>query len=545
MKEKNKFLTAILAVMLFIPATAWSGLPELTEICGSGFLENFPGGKIVHVKGEPYEMGFQYGYMLGHDLNELIPLMKEKVCEEYDISPTAFEMMKGLIVKCYEPFFPGNILEELEGIYAGADLRVSDPLTFDPDDLIMVNAVIDAMATFDLETFACCGFAAWGPLTEGGKVFSTRNIDLFTGLGLEDYTLVSIIKEKGKIPVANIGYAGFIGCVSGMSGLGMSFAQIWGYSEDKKYGTPWPLTTRKILQNCITADDAVAVFSEAERTYGSNFVFSDAIIPSGVSIETTGSLMAHFYDNDPAEQEAQYNGECYAVRIPNAVFRASVALDPEIRSHQTSDNGPDGDPRESSAYKKRYKGQADEILYYRDNGIPIGADEAINISRKAAMRGSSMQCVAYAGSDLEFWVANSYVDEFGEVYDAWEQPYNHVDFKKYLGTADIELNQSSYTAGDRFKLNLRTTNLGPAANLDLYFAGSIDNHYFFYPEFTETPVPLRVTLEQYEYDRSRIELAFDIDAGMPSGSYGWLAVLVDTQDGRIVDIHQKSFRIND
>ena len=45
----------------------------------------------------------------------------------------------------------------------------------------------------------------------------TRNVDLFTGSGLENHTVLTIEKRLGKIPFANCGWAGMLGAISGLT----------------------------------------------------------------------------------------------------------------------------------------------------------------------------------------------------------------------------------------------------------------------------------------------------------------------------------------
>lgn len=516
--------------------------PTIVGIYDDAFLADYAGGKLIQLKGEPYEMGVQYGYLLVPELNSLFLMLEDRVCELFELDPVIFDLLKQVVVAAYRPYFPADVIEELTGICDGATLRFNAEPAFDLDDLIMANSLVDALATFDLESFACCGFAAWGPLTQNGKLFSTRNIDLFTGLGLENYTLVTIVKEAGKAPIANIGFVGMVGCIAGMSARALSFAQIWGYSTDMAFGTPWPLNARKILQTADDIDDAVRVFEQTQRTYGSNFVFSDGRNNAGVTIETTATMIAHFYDDDPHEDAAVWNGECYAVRMPNAVYRGAIALDPLIRRHQTDAvNGPDGDPRETDTYRVRYKGQADRIQRYQENGQPIGVDEAMTISQEVAIRGESMLCVVYANTDLEFFAAFSYIDAAGNVFDAWEMPYHYVPFNDYLPTINTDLNKSRFRPGDDLRYTLRTTNFGHEQTVDLYLAFKVGDVYYYYPSFGTEAEALTLQLADDEYPTNRITIAFTFGFDAPPGDYSFIAALLERDTGRLLDLDQQSF----
>ncbi|MBN2056755.1 hypothetical protein JW905_17640 [bacterium] len=540
--SRNYSVLLILTLMGGTLCTASVG-PTLQDVHGDGFLERYDGGRLLHVKGEPRTIGIQYGYLLADELTELFPVLREKFTAMYGLAPELYYIVRDLIVIAYTAYLPADIMEELQGILIGVEERRGHTPDFELSDLIMVNCLIDAAATMELATFGCSGFAAWGPLTEAGKLFSTRNIDLFTGYGLEDYTLVTIVKQTSKTPFTNVGFVGMIGSIAGMNGNGMSFAQIWGYSTDTSFGTPWPITARKILQEADAISDVIHLFETAHRTYGSNFVFSDAQHLNGVCLETTATLCPHFFDDDPGEDQATYNGECYAIRIPYAVFRASVVLDQTVRSMQYSNNGPDGDPRTTEGYIVRYKGQADRILDLRDRGIPIDAQQAVRISREVAAPGESMLCVAYANSDLELWAAYSSIDAEGIVHDACDQPYRQIDIDHYLPTIHLDMTSTMLRTGDTHELVVRTDNIGHEAALDLYLALDTSFGLFYYPTFGSRPESIRITTAHGERSFPRAEVSFPMTAEVPTGPYTWLAALVEPVTGRPVDIAIVEFTV--
>jgi len=60
-------------------------------------------------------------------------------------------------------------------------------------------------------------------------------------------------------------------------------------------------------------------------------------------------------------------------------------MDQRIRKTQTASNGPQGDPRESGAYKKRYKAQYDLLAEYEEQGVALTPFEGIEIVKSVAM----------------------------------------------------------------------------------------------------------------------------------------------------------------
>ena len=54
-----------------------------------------------------------------------------------------------------------------------------------------------------------------------------------TTIGLQDASTTFIVKAQGQIPFANVGYAGFIGSVSGMNAEKISLGEMGGRGEGK------------------------------------------------------------------------------------------------------------------------------------------------------------------------------------------------------------------------------------------------------------------------------------------------------------------------
>ncbi|MDP7254431.1 MAG: peptidase C45, partial [Planctomycetota bacterium] len=62
--------TAFRAAILVLAIFAASQVPAQSEgrRCGKGFVETVNGCTVLHLKGTPYEMGFQHGALLEEDV---------------------------------------------------------------------------------------------------------------------------------------------------------------------------------------------------------------------------------------------------------------------------------------------------------------------------------------------------------------------------------------------------------------------------------------------------------------------------------------------
>lgn len=440
---------------------------------GEGWLELHHGGrKVLHTKGTSYERGVQYGVLVGDEVEGVLTKLPQYVAAQGVGLATSFApLITPLGSMIMKPYFDQDALDELRGILDG--MRLRNPNTFVTEqDLIFMNSIIDIGAIVDLDVFQCSSLAVWGPIAKDGKLFQTRNTDLMVGSGIESHTLIVMAKPTGGVPYVNPGYAGMIGCASGLNAHGIGVGQVWAFSLDRGFGRPWILATRELMATGDDVDDAIRIFSSHRRTYGSNFVFADrgdtrGGVPRAIAIESSQANLQFFESMDPKEDLALWNGQPYAIKIPFAVFRGDAALDPILRSRQTASNGPTGDPRASGAYRARYKGQADGIQSFINAGVKLGAQELIQISHDVAMPNDSLQCVVYANTDLELWVANARKDATG-IHQARKEPYLHYSLDDYAPVTRAVPDKTTFARGETLRVAVPIETLGKGHALDVH-----------------------------------------------------------------------------
>ncbi|MBX3471063.1 MAG: hypothetical protein KF878_29700 [Planctomycetes bacterium] len=502
---------------------------------GEGFLEVHHGGrKVVHTKGTSYERGVQYGVLVGDEVEGVFNKLTQYVAAQgVGLAASLQTLLTPIGAAVMRPYFDADALAELRGIVDG--MRLRNPGTFVTEaDLIFINSIIDLGAVVNLDVFRCSGLAVWGSIAKDGKLFQTRCVDLMIGSGIEDHALVVIAKPEGGVPYLNPGWAGMIGAASGLNARGVGVSQVWAFSIDKGFGRPWILATRELLATGSSVDDAVRIFSSHRRTYGSNFVFADrgdtrGGQPRGISIESSQRDLRIFESNDPAEDLALWNGQPYAIKIPEAVFRGDAYLDPTMRARQTGSAGPTGDPRPTGAYRNRYQGQADGIMRFVNAGVKIGADECIQITKDVAMRRNSLQCVVYANTDLEVWVANSRIGPNGQLFDAWDEPYLHYSLDDYAPVARAVPDRTTFARGETVQVAVPITTLGRGHGLDVHVALDLGGVTTVLGSATALTLP----------DRGAVTAIVDvtIPAGLGNVGLGALHVeVMETGTTAIVDV---------
>lgn len=359
------------------------------EVLSRAQLSDDDGLPVIHLSGTPYEIGYQHG-----------TLLRGKVREHY---ASAFRFMQTMpkfrlftrfqvnwhldgVWRDLAPHVPKDYLEEMRGLADASGVPLAD--------IYRAHAIPDAYPT------SCTVGAFYGAATVDGRLYQFRNLDWSRALGVHNYGCVFVVSPKGKRSFVNLGFIGFIGSLSGMNDAGIAIGQIGSRSVDEWHkGTSFVFLLRRILEEADGVDAAAKIVRDARRTVGINYVIGSALEKRAVAMETTAKHFAQFAAADSAEAQSQY-----AVPLSNAVFRADTAFDPVIRNLQTcSDGDPkiDGleDPSGSSAYKRRYLGQAAMV---KENYGKIGTNEVFALAKKVAMK-SNIQSVVYAYP--KFWVA--------------------------------------------------------------------------------------------------------------------------------------------
>jgi predicted choloylglycine hydrolase len=146
----------------------------------------------------------------------------------------------------------------------------------DKEKLIVGNTL------FDIKKILACSAVMIDPARSatGGSLLG-RNLD-YPSLGyVQDYSLVTVYRPKGKHAFASIGFPGLVGCLSGMNDAGLSLAilEVMEIKEGEPRfdieGIPYALCYRKLLEECTTIEEAKKLLTGMKRTATTNLVLAD------------------------------------------------------------------------------------------------------------------------------------------------------------------------------------------------------------------------------------------------------------------------------
>ncbi len=373
---------------------------------GKGFFEmlDAPGGSLyaIHLAGTHYEMGRQYGLMLGDRIFESCEIMKAMLIKS-GLPEGLIPVIGSKAWSHYSRYVPDIYKRELEGILDGA---AEKGVQLNLDMLETMAAVPELTGYWHMEEMIgkiisgpekdikpvwdgkergsmptqCSAFMAWGSRCEDGNLYGCRNLDWAKDTGIASNKCVTVFhpeNEKGEkgVPSAVFGYIGVLGAMAGINAEGVALSEIGAYSmRETLEGRPWHYVFHEVLENAKNLDEAENIIRKGNYVQGYCFVAgwgdprrkgTPEYAPKGMSIEVDAENIEILYDNDPGELEAvcvDTNGEVllfdgkpvfYGMPLEQAVFRADTAFSKSVRSGQYTDKGPAGVKNSGNAKEGR------------------------------------------------------------------------------------------------------------------------------------------------------------------------------------------------
>jgi hypothetical protein len=268
---------AFAALILCQLFTAASLPAETIARCGQGWLEEIDGYAVLHLKGTPYEMGYQHGALLkdraAANLGNMLGMDEGKKVQLGPIEVRPTDAIK-TILGIQREFVPPQYFEELRGLAAGSGIKLQDV----------------EVANFIPELFHCSGFAIMNSATKDGTLYHGRVLDYAIDWGLQDHAVIIVYEPEGGIPFVNVSYAGFVGCVTGMNAKGVSIGEMGGGGQGHWKGMPMALLVRDALARAETLSEALEIFEKTPRTCQYFYVVADGKTNEAVGMEASWNV---------------------------------------------------------------------------------------------------------------------------------------------------------------------------------------------------------------------------------------------------------------
>ncbi len=269
----------IVCLIALMAAALNSAHAQTTARCGQGWLEMVDGLPVLHLKGTPYEMGYQHGALLkAHvraNLDRMLNVEGGKSLVKF--GPIEVKPRDAIrsIIEIQKPFVPERFVEEIAGLAAGAGIK--------PEEARVAN--------FIPEMFHCSGFAIMNSATKDGTLYHGRVLDYAIDWGLQDHAVVIVAEPSGGIPFVNVSYAGFVGCVTGMNAEHVSIGEMGGGGLGHWFGMPMAFLVRDALERGRTIDDVLKIYRDTPRTCEYFYVVADGKTNRAVGMEASWDVM--------------------------------------------------------------------------------------------------------------------------------------------------------------------------------------------------------------------------------------------------------------
>ncbi len=331
--------------------------------------------RLVILSGTPDQVGAAHGELLGDESQRCIDSVLHMFGSVQTVATGRwFRHELAAAYRRLRPHIPEDHIAETRA------LAVS--LGQDPQLLVELNVFP--------EMFHCSGFAVFDSATVGGKLYHGRVLDYMTTIGLQDAATTFVVSIDGKIPFANIGYAGFTGSVSGMNLHSISLGEMGGGGEGKWDGVPMATLMRRSLEECSTLEQVKTLWSSSPRTCEYYYVFADGKTNDAVGVAATPEKIEFI---QPGEADSRLGDG-----IKDAVVLSAGSRLETLRSRVIENHGK------------------------------IDDEKAMWLMSRPVAMSSNLHNVLFVPADGVFYVANA-----SHHAPAAERPYVQYDLHAILG----------------------------------------------------------------------------------------------------------------
>lgn len=272
--------------------------------------ENVAGIHVLHLSGDEYSMGYAYGEQaaelgIATIYQEIFAnataMLAQEVPEESRRHMNV-KRVKALLLEGWrrmEPYTPHYVLRMLAGFTAGSGLPV--------DDVLAMHAIPDFTET------SCSALWAGVPATFDGSAVQIRVLDYIMDLGIQQYPAVVFMEFDEGHTVANIGWLGLLGVISGMNATGLAVSEMgYGNPEGEHFhATPMPFLLLDVLRWSATPEQASGIIRSTPRTNSYVYIVGSADA-GGLAFITNAYSVESFAPGDTDATVPQFAGMLHA-----------------------------------------------------------------------------------------------------------------------------------------------------------------------------------------------------------------------------------------
>jgi len=231
----------------------------------------------LHIEGEPFERGFQRGYLTANEIDEFLHTLyyvrKFQTAKNLDFFvEAAAKLFKGKVSKEY--------VEEMKGMVAGMK-KAGKKVTF--DQMLFMNGFIDIGYWWSQEKESkgpgCSAFIATGDATTDGKIIMAHNSWISYSIGRFCNIILDIVPDNGhRILMQSWGPLIYSGTDFFITGAGLIGTEttIGGFRGFNEKGTPVFERARKAMQYANNIDEwADIMIKNNNGAYANSWLLGD------------------------------------------------------------------------------------------------------------------------------------------------------------------------------------------------------------------------------------------------------------------------------
>lgn len=285
------------------------------DLLGKAYFKEQKGIKILHLKGSPYEMGYQHGYLLADKIRLMItrtlPATIAFIAQQTGSDLDRAEEMIWIGQKKGEPFVPREFKDEMRGIADGAKDAGAD-VTF--EQILLWNTNYDQWCIYAHPNYwqcdgksntcdtpnadimpetdgkdrtdtsspmppsgGCSSFSAWDEWAGGdGRLIFGKNEDNFNMPEQLNCRMMVVADPDRGFGHAFLTYLGMIGLDGGLNEDGLEMmTQLSSMKDESMQGCGIAIFTRCLLTHAGSIDDAIRIFRNTPRCAGIAYHVAD------------------------------------------------------------------------------------------------------------------------------------------------------------------------------------------------------------------------------------------------------------------------------
>ncbi|MDP3652815.1 MAG: C45 family peptidase [Rhodoferax sp.] len=305
------------------------------EILKKASFESQQGVKVLKIKGTPYEMGYQHGFLLavGIDqmINQTLLATAAYIAAQTGKNLQQVQELMWMGQEAAQPFVPPELMEEMQGITDGANAAgvhvtlkqillwntnydqwciYAHPHYWDPEGKIGPKA-LDRIVP---GAGGCSSFCAWDEWAGGdGKMIFCKDEDNFNmPAQLENRMMVVAAPDHGHGHMF-MTYPGMIGLDGGFNAAGFEMmTQLNSMVDETMAGCGIGVFTRLLLTRASTVDDAIQILRDHPRCTGIAYHVADAKRKQAAVVEVSSKMVCVRYPMPDTKALWQTNhSNCY------------------------------------------------------------------------------------------------------------------------------------------------------------------------------------------------------------------------------------------